>query len=609
MHLCTKLIIVGYLLKLFTYVVFLAFAVLMVFSCANPVSPSGGPVDKEPPEVLSSDPPNFSVHFDKKRIQIVFNEFVKLNQPNQQVIVSPPLQKMPQFRIRGKSVVIDIEEELFENTTYSIFFGNAIVDITEGNPLVNYLYVFSTGNYIDSLSVAGEVVNAFNLEPEEGVFVMLHSTRNDTVPADSLPMLVRPLYVSKTNEQGQFRLRYLRDEPLKIFVLDDLNSNYLYDLPEEAIAFSDSLIVPEPEMQMEITTEKDTVPENGNDIPPENGNDTVPESGNDTLAVKDMYENYYRLRMFTEVDSAQRLLGTDVFMPPGFLLAFTFPTDSLSMELLDPQVSDDWKVEEWNPRRDSLRVWVTLPEPDTLDLILSDGNAFRDTVSIAFPVKEQEENQRRRPSDDEEEVIERLVIKTNAKGRSMDYGVPFRLIFDNPMTGWDFSDVRMIAGDDTMTGAPFVPVDSIRRRFLLDIEPEADTRYDFVFPDSTLFDIYGLTNDSVRMAFRTKKPEDYGNLIVDLQIEDETHPLIIQLLDNKENVLKEKYVLSGGEIRFDLLNPGFYKLKAIMDKRTNRRWDTGDYIQQLQPEKVMFYPAELQIRANWDVEETWVISE
>jgi len=156
---------------------------------------------------------------------------------------------------------------------------------------------------------------------------------------------------------------------------------------------------------------------------------------------------------------------------------------------------------------------------------------------------------------------------------------------------------------------PFAAEDSIRRRFRLDVEPEADTRYDFVFPDSTLFDIYGLTNDSVRTAFRTKKPEDYGNLIIDLQIEDETYPHIIQLLDNKENLLREKYVLSAGEIRFDLLNPGFYKLKAIVDKRTNRRWDTGDYLEKLQPEKVLFFPAELQIRANWDVEETWVISE
>jgi len=248
-HLCTKLIIVGYFRKLFIHIAFLAFAALMVFSCANPVSPSGGPVDKEPPEVLNSEPPNFSVNFDKKIIQIVFNEFVKLNQPNQQVIISPPLKKMPQFKIRGKSVIIDIEETLFENTTYSIFFGNAIVDITEENPLVNYLYVFSTGNQIDSLAIAGEVVNAFNLEPEEDVFVMLHSAKNDTVPADSLPMLVRPLYIARTNEDGQFRLRYLRDEPLKIFALFDLNSNYLYDLPDEEIAFSDSLLLPEPEIQ------------------------------------------------------------------------------------------------------------------------------------------------------------------------------------------------------------------------------------------------------------------------------------------------------------------------------------------------------------------------
>ncbi|MFP4471824.1 MAG: Ig-like domain-containing protein, partial [Bacteroidales bacterium] len=213
--------------------------------CANPVSPTGGPVDETAPMVVESEPPNYSTHFNRNRIIITFNEFVQLQQPNQQVLISPPLRENPSYKIRGRSVVVDFNEELQPNTTYSIFFGNAITDLTAGNPLGDYLFAFSTGDHIDSLAIGGEVLNAFNLQPQENVLVMLYPPDNDTVPRDSLPMLVRPLYVAKTNAAGVFQLRNLRNEPYKIFALNDMNSNYLYDLPNEEIAFIDSLIAPE----------------------------------------------------------------------------------------------------------------------------------------------------------------------------------------------------------------------------------------------------------------------------------------------------------------------------------------------------------------------------
>lgn len=569
--------------------------------CANPVTPGGGPIDKDPPEVVSSDPPNFSINFSNKRIQLTFDEFVKLNQPNQQVIISPPMKQRPEFRIRGRSVFIDLKDELLENTTYSIFFGNSIVDITEGNALTDYLYVFSTGNYIDSLTVAGEVTNAYTLEPEKDVFVMLFPTRNDTLPADSLPLLTRPLYVTKANENGQFRLRYLRNEPFQLFALRDLNSNYMYDLPDEEIAFADEWVLPETEKVPAHSPAKDTLPENGND--------TLQENLNDTLILSEVYRNYHRMRMFQEVDSTQRILTYDAFYPHRFLIAYRYSTDSIEMELLHPDTLIDWKITRWNTAKDSLMVWVTQPGLDTLTMRIADRDSVLDTIRVVLPEKPVVEPSRRRAEAEEPAEVERLRVGNNLKGRTMELGADLKLHFDHPLTDYMFSDAIMISGEDTLTGLPFAPESDINLTFRLNHTLEEDKTYQLIIPDSVFFDIYGFTNDSVNLIFRTKRLSDYGNLLVDINLSDTVNRHIIQLLDTRNRVLRRKFIRESGVVRFELLEPGSYKIKAIVDQWPNRRWDTGNYLDKRQPERVFIYPVELQVRANWDIEEEWNLSD
>ncbi len=557
--------------------------------CANPVMPGGGPVDKDPPVVVSSDPPNFSINFSNKRIQLTFDEFVKLNQPNQKVIISPPLKKRPEYRIRGRSVFIELKEDLLENTTYSIFFGNSIVDITEGNALTDYLYVFSTGSYIDSLSVAGEVTNAYTLEPEKDVFVMLFPTYNDTLPADSLPLLTRPLYVAKTNENGQFRLRYLRNEPFQLFALRDLNSNYMYDLPDEEIAFSSEWVFPE--------TEK--APE------PAPVNDTLPENGKDTVILSDIYRNYHEMRMFQEVDSTQRILTYDAFYPHRFLITFRYATDSIVMDPLHPDTLEDWKITRWNIAKDSLMVWVTQSGLDTLTMRITDRDSILDTIRVVLPEQPVAEPSRRRAEAEETEEVARLRVGNNLKGRTMELGRDLKLLFDHPLADFSFRDAIMIIGEDTLTGLPFSPESDINLIFKLNHQLEENMTYQLIIPDSVFYDIYGLTNDSVNVIFRTKRLSDYGNLKVNITLSDTSNRHIIQLLDTRNRVLRRHFMRESGAVQFDLLEPGNYKLKAIVDQWPNRRWDTGDYLNKRQPERVFIYPVELQVRANWDIEEEW----
>lgn len=567
-----------------------------LYHCANPVSPTGGPQDITAPGVVSSVPENNSIQFDKSRITITFDEFVKLKNPNQQVLISPPLQEMPEYKLRGKSLIIELKEELMPNTTYTIFFGNAIVDITEENPLANYLYAFSTGDYIDTLAVGGEVVNAFDLTPREEIFVMLFPASNDTIPDDSIPMLTRPMYVAKTDVNGQFQLRNLRKENYILFALSDVNNNYMFDLPNEEIAFIDTLISPE----VIEAPAPDSIMVNDSIVFLDDS------THHDTVIVQEMYDRYYRMFMFQQVDSVQRLLDEQVFWPPKFRLNFAFPTIEPKYTVINQETGADWTIESLNRRRDTLDVWIKDMTLDSLEMQIADGDTILDTLMIAFgKLREEEEKRQGRRAKDDEEVVQRISVRTNSKGNRMELGKPFRLISANPLQSWDFSTTTFIAGEDTLMGAPFKRADSIGMIFELDYPLAEATHYEFIIPDSTLFSIYNLTNDSLRAAFTTAEIRDYGNLFLTLEFEE--YPYLVQVLDVKDRIIKSAYITEPQVVKFEFLAPGGYLVKAVQDQWQNKLWDTGIYVDKRQPENVYYFPAEIQVRANWDIEESWAL--
>jgi hypothetical protein len=209
--------------------------------CANIVPPTGGPRDTIPPELIRSNPANMTTNFTRSEIHVEFDEFIELRNINQQFIMTPPQRRRPDFRARGRSLFIDLKDELIPNTTYTLNFGNAIVDLNEGNALSNFEFVFSTGDVIDSLSYSGIVLNAFDNQPVEGAIVMLYNDLNDSVPYRQMP-----LYANRTDKDGRFRLNNLRGDTFRVFVLTDANNNYLYDRPaDELIAFRDEFIMPD----------------------------------------------------------------------------------------------------------------------------------------------------------------------------------------------------------------------------------------------------------------------------------------------------------------------------------------------------------------------------
>jgi len=429
------------------------------------------------------------------------------------------------------------------------------------------------------------VLNAFDRKPVEDVFVMLYPQNNDTIPQDSVPCLVRPLYISKTDKNGIFQLRNLRNEPYKIFALKDVNSNYLFDQPNEEIAFIDSLILPEAVAMPEIQ-----------DKPADS-------TKKDTLIVANLYKNYYSLLMFQQTDTVQRILSSEMTSPGRYKMVLKYPEkEAVKLDVINQEIAENWKVEEFNRNRDTLQVWLRDVNLDSLQIQVLVADTILDTTMIVYRKPKIEKKKRK---NDDEVTVERIKINSNAKNRSIDLGKNLQLEFDDPLSSYDFSRTRFISGSDTSMNPGFTPTDSSLRHFVFDGKIAEETNYEFLFPDSSFYSIYGLTNDSTLLKFKSKAAKDYGNIIVDAGFPENGHPYIIQLLTLKEVVLMEKFVTESSLVIFDNVIPGKYLLKAIGDKWPNNKWDSGNYFKKRQPENVLFFPAEIEVRANWDIEKSW----
>lgn len=233
-------------LKRYVYII----GAFLLAACAQVSSPTGGPKDETPPRDSVSFPANFSTSFKQQKISIRFTEFITLQDLNNQFAVSPFSLQKPDISVKGKFLHIQLKDSLQANTTYSFHFGKAIRDITEGNAAEDFIYVFSTGQSLDTAFLKGTVLDAFTQQPIAESWVMLYAQHDDSLPLKSLPD-----YAVKTNKEGVFAFSYIKEKPYKMFALKDNNRNYLFDLPDEMIAFSDTLVAPFATITLQTFTE------------------------------------------------------------------------------------------------------------------------------------------------------------------------------------------------------------------------------------------------------------------------------------------------------------------------------------------------------------------
>jgi hypothetical protein len=618
-----------------------AITLLILAACANPVAPTGGPRDTDPPIILRSDPENGSVNFDAGEIRLTFDEFVQVRGLSQQFLSSPPFQKVPQTRLRGKTLSIQLDEELRDNTTYTLFFGNAIADFNEGNSIPNYRFIFSTGPVLDSMELKGRVINAKTMDPEKEVFVMLYDDYRD-----SIPLLERPYYISRTNDKGDFTFTNLRNMPYKIFALRDVNANLIYDQPNEEIAFMSELVHPvapakprKTDTSPAIDTlmpegthihENDTIifqtEDNGHDhehfeLVNEDGeelditdpetqmvNDTIELISDsiamlrDSIALEEQFKAL-TLFLFTEVDSVQRLERSEYLHPSRLRFVFRFPVQELVINPIPP-FDEAWKLPEMSSKSDTLIYWLLDIERDSLFLEVSASKMKTDTLKLSLT--DMHTYRKEKKSDTTHTWLD---IKTNfPRSGSFDIHEPVKLSFSEPIDS--INAERIVLLEDSVRIEPEIKfLDELQRSLIINHAWKDTTSYDLLIPDSVFIGIYGNYNDTLQKQFRTRMLSDYGNLKLKIDHSFEEGQLIVELLDDKGKTLKRKITgLEKEVIDFPFLIPGKYKVQLTHDQNANGKWDTGFYLEGIQPEKVYMFGKELELRANWDLEETFTVS-
>ena len=589
--------------------------VVIGYSCASMGTPDGGPYDEMPPKFVGSSPRLHAVNVKDKKIELEFDEFIKLEKPSEKVVVSPPQLEQPEIKVVGKKVVAQLFDTLKHATTYTIDFSDAIVDNNEGNPMGNFTYSFSTGATIDTMEVSGAVLNAEDLEPIKGIQVGLHMNLNDsalnTLPFDR---------VSRTDSRGRFSIRGVAPGKYRIYALMDGNQNYLYDSKTETVAFSDSIIIP----SMMPATRQDTLWKDTLTI------DTIKTVGYTRFMPDDII-----LRAFKEENTRQYLSRKERDKENHFILTFSAKADTLpTLKGLNFDEKDAFVIEA-NEGNDSICYWVKdslvyqmdtlaiqvdylytdtldqlVPKTDTLYLANKLTREQRDKLKKQEEEKKEKERKKREKKGEAPKPEPTLFLRMNVDAPSaFDINRNVVLSFDEPLARIDTSSIHVSVKEDTLwVEKPFILVaDSvIPRRYEILADWQPDREYQLKIDSTAITGLYGLHTDKVDQSFKVKKLDEYGTLF--FNIRGVNQPAIVELLDAAGKVIRQQRVTPEGTADFYYLAPNTkYYVRMFMDRNGNGKWDTGNVEKRMQPEEVYYLPKSWEMKANFDFEETWDI--
>ncbi len=594
--------------------------ILLTGSCAKMGSITGGLKDEDPPVIVVSKPANYSTNFNGNKIEITFDEFINLNNVNQALVVSPPMKEKPEIRLKGKTLQINLFEDFRENTTYTLNFGNSIEDNNEKNVLENFEFVFATGSFLDSLVIAGSIISAFNLQPSEEPFIIMAYDKL----GDSIPMQEIPIYIGRSDKEGKFRINNLKADTFRIFALKDLNFNYIYDLPNESIAFYDSLVYLFPDLlspYIPDTMTSDTVIQDQDSIivsKPEKAKNLRRKKKRMNLQLSEekkypvLSPYYLDMFFFDENKRKQYLMDSERKEDKHLFLTFNLPLkEDLSLRGLNFDKTN-WYYEEANLSRDTFNLWIRDPDliaSDTLIILLSynSTDSMENIITITDTLSLRSHHVRQmRGKAGPLQKKEGLIVQTIPNNSRQDLHKDLFFHFNYPVDQIDTSRVFLYSIIDSVeTTEDFsfrIDPLSLRDHYLLK-SWKSNLKYRLFIEPGGFTDIYGHINDSINLNFSAQDADHYGTLLVNTS--NVYCPLIIQLMDEKENLFEERFIDSDTIVHFPYLSPGKYRIKYIYDQNGNQQWDTGDYLKKAQPERVAYYEEEISVRSNWEMEIKW----
>ena len=591
--------------------------VIIGYSCASMGTPDGGPYDEMPPKFVGSTPKLNAVNAKNKKLEMEFDEYIKLEKAAEKVVVSPPQLEQPEIKVVGKKVVVELLDTLKPATTYTIDFSDAIVDNNEGNPMGHFTYSFSTGESIDTMEVSGTVLNAADLEPVKGMLVGLHKNLSDTA-FSTLPFD----RVSRTDSRGRFIIRGIAPGNYRIYALMDGNQNYLFDSKTETVAFSDSIIIP----SMMPATRQDTVWKDTLTI------DTIKTVGYTRFMPDDII-----LRAFKEENKRQYFSRSQRDKENHFILKFSAKADTLpTLKGLNFDAEDAFIVEA-NEGNDSICYWIKdslvyqmdtleiqmdylysdsldnlLPKTDTLYLANKLTKEQRDKLKKQEDEKKEKERKKRERKGEEMRPEPTPFLKMEVDAPSaFDINRNIVLAFDEPLFRVDTSAIHVNIKEDSLwVSIPFIfEADSVLpRKYSILAEWQPEREYQLQIDSAAVVGLYGLHTNKLEQTFKVKALNTYGALLFNLVGADQTY--IVELLDNGGKVLASQRVTPEGTADFYYLAPNAkYYVRALHDRNGNGVWDTGNVAEGIQPEEIYYFPKFWQMKENFEFEETWNLHE
>lgn len=577
----------------------------LLCACASLGSPSGGARDEDPPRLLGASMPGLGTGH--PRLELIFDELVNVRDAFSKVTVSPTGTSTPRVSSQGRKVIIQFADSLKPNTTYTVDFGNAVEDINESNRIPSFSYSFTTGEVADSLCIAGMVLGARDLEPQQGMLVGIHSN-----PADTAFMRQRLERVTRTDDRGRFILRGLAPGRYRLFAVNDVNNDLRWDNRDEDLAFLDTLISPS------FTTETVT--------------DTVR-----NLLTGAVDTTYARLRTrflpdnillnaFNENFKTQYLVNYSRPDSARIQLIFNAPAAQLpDIAVAGAPSLRDWYAVEHSRTNDTVTCWLrprSLVKADTLRLAVSylrSDSAQRlvpgtDTLRFISPrTKPVAKKKKKEEADTAPAPLPRLQLKMLSPS-AHDINRPILLEFGTPVDTVCAAGFRLETKSDTLwlpakAAMSISRADTLSpRRYRVDYPWQYGTEYRLTVDSLATTDIYGLSPGTSEHLFRTKAADEYSSLEMTVTGYPDSIPAFVELLDSSDKPVAVA-IVDDGKARFTFLTPGAYYARLIEDRNGNGKYDTGDFAAGLQPELTYYYPKKINLKRNWDVKFAWNVSE
>lgn len=512
--------------------------------CASIQQPMGGPKDSIPPKILKETPPNLSRNFKGTEIVIQFDEFVKLQNELKEISLTPDMDRTPIYKVKKKNLVITLPDTLEEKTTYTINFGKAIGDFNEGNPLLNYSYVFATGNEIDSLNISGKVTNALTLEDEKETIVMLIPISQDSIFGKKKANIF-----TLTDSSGTFKLKNLKEDTYRIYALKEKNNDRIFNSDEEEIGFlTDSFHL-----------NRDT--------------------NNVKLAISKPVVKDFRL-----IDRKIQKNGTINFI-------FNKPLNNPSINILVPENLNENKLINYSLKNDSASLWLSDMAFDSLKVELVENKTPLDTVVIRRSKNEKYDRD--------------LIITDNLNSQKVNKITHIILNSTAPIKSANKANIVLTEDSIPKTNFQLFPDSTNNQKYIIRYAWRAKRNYELELKDEAFLGFFGEKSKIVKRKFTLDETENFGDIILKVNTPDTIgNQYLVQITNDKKDIIYESRSITKSEkLIYKQFPGGKYTIRIVYDINRNKQWDTADIENKKQPEKVWYHSKTVTVRPNWEQEE------